>query len=60
MDVHKAEAGEVGNVVGEREMSIKSNTKIADRGYFACISFPPTFTMMHLCITQMHVGGNLK
>ena len=26
--------------------------------YFMCISFPPTFTMMHLCITQcptMHV-----
>src|SRR6218665_1978955 len=20
--------------------------------YFACISIPPTFTMMHLCITQ--------
>src|SRR6218665_2501709 len=20
--------------------------------YFMCISFPPTFTMMHLCITQ--------
>src|SRR6218665_1143993 len=20
--------------------------------YFTCISFPPTFTMMHLCITQ--------
>ena len=30
-DVHEAGAGEVGDVVGEREM-IKSNTKIADRG----------------------------
>ena len=28
-DVHEAE--EVGDVVGEREMRIKSNTKIADR-----------------------------
>ena len=26
------EAGAVGEVVGEREMRIKSNTKIADRG----------------------------
>ena len=35
-DVHEAGAGEVGDVVGEREMRIKStctcNTKIADRG----------------------------
>ena len=31
-DVHEAEAGEVGDVVGEREMRIKSNTKIVDRG----------------------------
>ena len=31
--VHKSEAGEVGDVVGEREMRIKSrpNTKIANR-----------------------------
>jgi len=29
-DVDKAEAGEVGDVVGEREMRIKSNTKIAN------------------------------
>jgi len=29
--VHEAGAGEVGDVVGEREMRIKSNTKIADR-----------------------------
>ena len=32
MDVHEAEAGEVGDVVGDREMRIKSNTKIADKG----------------------------
>ena len=31
-DVHEAGAGEVGDVVGEREISIKSNTKIPDRG----------------------------
>ena len=31
-DVHEAGAGEVGDVVGEREMRIKSNTKIVDRG----------------------------
>jgi len=31
-DVHEAGAGEVGDVVGEREMRIESNTKIADRG----------------------------
>src|SRR6218665_676790 len=31
-DVHEAGAGEVGDVAGEREMRIKSNTKIADRG----------------------------
>ena len=31
-DVHEAGGGEVGDVVGEREMRIKSNTKIADRG----------------------------
>ena len=30
--MHEAGAGEVGEVVGEREMRIKSNTKIADRG----------------------------
>ena len=30
--VHKAGAGEVGGVVGEREMRIESNTKITDRG----------------------------
>ena len=30
-DVHEAGAGEVGDVVGEREMRIKSNTRIADR-----------------------------
>ena len=30
-DVHKAGAGEVGSVVGEREMRIKSKTKIANR-----------------------------
>jgi len=30
-DVHEAGAGEVGDVVGKREMRIKSNTKIADR-----------------------------
>ena len=29
-DVHGA--GEAGDMVGEREMTIKSNTKIADRG----------------------------
>ena len=31
-DVHEAGAGEVGDVVGEREMRIESNTKITDRG----------------------------
>src|SRR6218665_3018308 len=31
-DVHEAGAGEVGDVVGERELRIKSNTKTADRG----------------------------
>jgi len=31
-DVHDEGAGEVGDVVGQREMRIKSNTKIADRG----------------------------
>jgi len=31
-DVHEAGAGEVEDVVGKREMRIKSNTKIADRG----------------------------
>ena len=31
-DVHEAGAGEVGDVIGEREMRIKSNTKIADWG----------------------------
>jgi len=30
-DVHEAKAGEVGDVVEDREMRIKSNTKIADR-----------------------------
>ena len=30
MDVHEAGAGEVGDVVGEREMRIKGNTKIAE------------------------------
>src|SRR6218665_4183999 len=30
-DVHEAGAGEVGDVVGEKEAKIKSNTKIADR-----------------------------
>ena len=30
-DVHEARAGEVTDVVREREMRIKSNTKIADR-----------------------------
>ena len=29
-DVHEAGAGEVGDVDGERELRIKSNTKIAD------------------------------
>ena len=29
--MHEAGAGEVRDVVGEREMRIKSNTKIADR-----------------------------
>ena len=31
-DVHEAGAVEVGDVVGKREMRIKLNTKIADRG----------------------------
>jgi len=31
-DVHEAGAGEVEDVVGEREMRINSNTKVADRG----------------------------
>ena len=31
-DVHEAGAGEVGDVVGEREMRIESKTKITDRG----------------------------
>src|SRR6218665_1811919 len=31
-DVHEAGAGEVGDVVGEREIRIESNTKITDRG----------------------------
>ena len=31
-DVHEAGAGEVGDVVGEREMRIKSKATIADRG----------------------------
>ena len=31
-DVHEAGAGEVGDVVGERELRIESNTKITDRG----------------------------
>ena len=31
-DVQEAGAVEVGDVVGERQMRIKSNTKIADRG----------------------------
>src|SRR6218665_2552162 len=30
-NVHEAGAGEVGDVVGEREMRIESNTKITDR-----------------------------
>jgi len=30
--VHEAGAGEVGDVVSEREMRIKINTKIANRG----------------------------
>jgi len=30
-NVHEAGAGDVGDVVGERETRIKSNTKIADR-----------------------------
>ena len=30
--MHEAGAGEIGDVVGEREMRIKSNTMIADRG----------------------------
>ena len=32
-DAHEAGAGEVGDVFGERKMRIKSNTKIADRGF---------------------------
>src|SRR6218665_1607400 len=31
-NVHEAGAGEGGDVVGEREMRIESNTKITDRG----------------------------
>ena len=31
-DVYEAGAGEVGDVVGEREMRIESNIKITDRG----------------------------
>ena len=31
-DVHEAGAGEVGDVVGEREMRIESNAMITDRG----------------------------
>ena len=31
-DMHEAGAGEIGDVVGEREMGVKSNTKISDRG----------------------------
>ena len=31
-DVHEAGVGEVSDVVEEREVRIKSNTKIADRG----------------------------
>ena len=31
-DVHEAGAGEVEDVVGEREMRIESSTKITDRG----------------------------
>ena len=31
-DVHEAGAGEVGDVVGERDMRIKSNSKIPNRG----------------------------
>ena len=30
--MHEAGAGEVGDVAGEREVRIKNNTKIADRG----------------------------
>ena len=30
MNVHESGAGEVGDFVGERQMRIKSNTKIAD------------------------------
>ena len=30
--MHEAGAGEVGDVVGEREMRIESNTKITDKG----------------------------
>ena len=30
MCMHEAGAGEVGDVVGKREMRIKSNTKISD------------------------------
>ena len=36
-DVHEAGAGEVGDVVGEREMRIESNTKITDRGIHSFI-----------------------
>ena len=32
-DVHETGAGEIGDVVGEREMRIKSNTKIAEVTY---------------------------
>ena len=32
-DVHEAGEGEVGNVVGQEEMGITSNTNIANRGY---------------------------
>ena len=31
-DVHEVGAGEIGDVVGEREMRIESNTTISDRG----------------------------
>ena len=31
-NVHEAGAGEVGDVVGERDMRIETNTKITDRG----------------------------
>ena len=58
MDVPEARAGEVGDVVGEREMMIKSNTKIADRGYSLHLHLMPKGHFNNLYDTDFYCRDN--